>query len=78
MTAAPILGTLIALIARPHPIANLQLWYIQNIAFFFDKAKLDVGDEILPPNFLRIAFVSIGWLLFIGLSCRTKRERDPA
>ena len=50
MTAAPILGTLIALIARPHPIANLQLWYIQNIAFFFDKAKLDVGDEILTHH----------------------------
>ena len=50
-----IAGTLIALFIRPHPIANLQLWYVQNVAFFFDKARLDVGNEILPPSPSRTA-----------------------
>ena len=72
-----IAGTLIGLFVRPHPIANLQLWYVQNVAFFLDKARLDVGDEILPPNLLRIAILTLGWILFLALTCREKPRREP-
>jgi hypothetical protein len=74
----PVLGgTLIGLFVRPHPIANLQIWFVQNVAFFFDKARLDVGDEILPPSPLRIAVACLGWLIFIAIICRPKRSREP-
>jgi hypothetical protein len=75
--AGPIAGTLIALFLRPHPIANLHLWFVQNVAFFFDKSRLDVGNEILPPSLLRIAVASLGWLLFLALTCRSKALRNP-
>jgi hypothetical protein len=69
-------GTIAALLIRPHPIVNLQLWYTQNVAFFFDKSHLDVGNEILPPS-LRIVIPCLGWLVFLALTLRKKRSRDP-
>lgn len=46
----PILGTLAGLFLRPYPLANLRLWYVQNVEFFFRKGTLDVGSEITPPD----------------------------
>jgi len=74
----PLAGTIAGLIARPHPIANLQIWYVQNVAFFFNVRRFDVGNEILPPTASTI-LVSMGWILGIGalvvLGMRGARER---
>jgi hypothetical protein len=72
----PLLGTLAGLLILPHPIANLQLWFTQNVLFFFDKSHLDVGNEILPPS-PRIVIACLGWLVFLALTLRKRREHDP-
>lgn len=46
----PVAGTLAGLVMRPHPIANLHLWYVQNVEFFLHKNTLDVGGEIAAPD----------------------------
>jgi len=46
----PIFGTIAGLFIRPHPIANLHIWYVQNVEFFLHKGSLDVGTEITPPD----------------------------
>jgi hypothetical protein len=46
----PIAGTIAGLFIRPHPIANLHVWYVQNVEFFLRKGSLDVGTEITPPD----------------------------
>jgi hypothetical protein len=43
---------------------------VQTVAFFFDKSRLDVGNEILPPSLLRIAIASLGWLVFLAVTLR--------
>ena len=58
----PLLGTVLGLAVRPHPWANLQLWFVQDVRFFFEKGRLDVGDEILPPHLVAIAHQSAAWL----------------
>lgn len=48
--AACTAGTLAGLLLRPHPLANLRIWYVQNVLFFLQKSGLDVGNEIGPPS----------------------------
>lgn len=46
----PFLGTILGLAIRPHPAANLRLWWVQNVEFFLHKSALDVGSEITAPD----------------------------
>ena len=81
--AWPLAGTILGLVARPHPIASLQIWYVQNVAFFFNARRLDVGNEILPPHFETL-LISIGWILGVaalivlgGRAAREHRDELP-
>jgi len=83
LLAATFAGTLVGLFARPHPLANLQIWFVQNVSFFFHKGALDVGSEIAPPALVPAAIASTGWLIVIGvlavLAARSRgRHADPA
>jgi hypothetical protein len=68
-----VIGTLAGLVLRPHPIATLQLWYVQNVEFFRWAGKLDVGDEIRPPS-LHTLFVSMAFALAIVLLLLIQRR----
>ncbi len=46
----PAAGVVAGLILRPWPIANLHLWFVQNVEFFLRKGTLDVGNEITSPD----------------------------
>src|SRR5215212_7172504 len=50
LISAAAAGILAGLFLRPHPIANLRLWYVQNVEFFRWTSRLDVGNEIRPPS----------------------------
>jgi hypothetical protein len=67
-----IIGTVAGLILRPHPLANLHLWYVQNVEFFRWAGKLDVGDEIRPPS-LHTLWTSLAFLLAVALLIRRTR-----
>jgi hypothetical protein len=58
-------GAMTGLLLRPHPWANLQIWFAQNVSFFLHMGRLDVGSEIVPPSLLASAIASTGWLIVI-------------
>ncbi len=63
----PFAGAALALIARPYPIENARLWFVQNVQFFLNTARLDVGDEIRPPSLERVGAASVGWLAALAV-----------
>ncbi|HEV7920830.1 MAG TPA: hypothetical protein VGR02_08585 [Thermoanaerobaculia bacterium] len=81
LALAAILGSIAGLILRPHPMATMQLWYVQNVEFFRWAGKLDVGDEIRPPS-LHTLFVSSAFLLGVAgcwlLVARRRPDQQPA
>lgn len=50
LVAWPVVGCLVGLALHPSFPANLVVWKIQNVDFFFWKDRLDVGSEIGPPT----------------------------
>ncbi len=81
LIGAPVAGVLLGLLARPHPVENLRIWYVQNVAFFFNMRRLEVGDEILPPHLGRIALVCAAWIagmVLLWFVRDRERPRDPA
>lgn len=78
LVIAPAIGIVAGLSLRPHPIANLRLWYVQNVLFFFNTARLDVGNEIFPPPLVRTLWICSGWLLamiaIVVIAHRSSRE----
>ena len=76
LLAASFGGIAAGLVLRPHPVANLQLWYTQNVLFFLNMQRLDVGNEISPPVFPRTLWVSAMWIagvaVIIGLALRSR------
>lgn len=62
--ALVVAGTAIGLFARPHPIAALRIWFVQNVLFFFERSRLDVGNEIGPPSW-HTAIESLPFLIAI-------------
>ncbi|HEX9161312.1 MAG TPA: hypothetical protein VF980_06355 [Thermoanaerobaculia bacterium] len=73
---APLAGVAAGLVLRPHPVANLKLWYVQNVVFFANMQWLDVGNEIAPPNLIRAVSVSALWIIalvaFIAIARRSR------
>lgn len=76
LSAAALLGVIAGLFLRPHPIANLQLWYLQNVEFFCWTGKLDVGDEIRPPS-AHTLFLSLAFVLGLALLIRRPKPLTP-
>ncbi|HWS71225.1 MAG TPA: hypothetical protein VN605_03890, partial [Thermoanaerobaculia bacterium] len=80
MIAAAGAGIVAGLLLRPHPIATLRLWYLQNVEFFRHTGVLDVGNEILPPTLrtLAISLPFIAALIAFVLIRTQDRGRDLA
>jgi hypothetical protein len=77
MIAAAGAGIAAGLLLRPHPIANLRLWYLQNVEFFRHTGVLDVGNEILPPS-LRTLLISLPFVAALAaLSLRSAATQLP-
>jgi hypothetical protein len=70
----PLGGTLAALFLRSSPVETLKIWYVQNILYFFEKSRLDVGNEIRPPTGQTILVV-LPWAAAI-LAMRFLRRRE--
>lgn len=62
----PAAGAVAALLLHPYPLQLLRLWYVQNVVFFLEKNRLNVGVEIRPPSLPGVVTSSLGWLLAIG------------
>jgi hypothetical protein len=82
MIGAAAAGIVAGLLLRPHPVATLRLWYVQNVEFFRHTGVLDVGNEILPPS-LRTLVISLPFvaaLVAFGVLQRRWRleSGDPA
>ncbi|MCU1245036.1 MAG: hypothetical protein JWN02_946 [Acidobacteria bacterium] len=72
------MGTIAGLWLRPHPWGNLQIWFAQNVSFFLNMGRLDVGSEIAPPSLIAAAIASTGWLVVIVmLAVVAVRSRVP-
>lgn len=63
----PGLGSGLAWLLHPHFPHNIRVWAVQNVSFFFNKAELDVGTEILPGSTASLLTTQLGW--WIGLLC---------
>lgn len=78
MIASAVAGVVAGLVLRPHPLATLRLWYVQNVDFFRHTGVLDVGNEIRPPSLhtLLIALPFVAALIAFALLRSRDRERD--
>jgi hypothetical protein len=77
--AFPFLATAFALVVRPHPIANAKIWFVQNVMFFLNAARLDVGDEIRPPSLQRVGVAAVAWIAALAvLAVIAMRSRERA
>jgi hypothetical protein len=75
----PFAGVAIALLARPHPIENLKIWFVQNVTFFMNVSRLDVGPEIRPPSLMRAGVASAAWIAALAvLAVIAMRSRERA
>lgn len=68
---ALIAGTLAGLFARPNPIANLKLIYIQTIELYASKKEvLDqvIGGELRPPGYKEVEIYALFLILMLSVS----------
>ncbi len=70
----PVLGTGLGLLLHPNFPANLEVWAVQNLAFFRHQAALDVGTEILPQTTAAVLALYLGWLLGLAVLWRCWRR----
>ncbi len=72
----PMLGCGLGILLHPHFPKNLDIWLVQNVAFFLDKGTLDVGTEIRPNSTDVLLMVNLGWWLGLLLLWRSTRPGD--
>lgn len=76
LVVATLAGTMAGLVVRPHALANIRLWYVQNVEFFRFASQLDVGNEIRPPS-LHALMTSIVFAITIAaLVALARRAQD--
>jgi hypothetical protein len=69
-------GVAFGLLVRPHPLANLRLWYAQNVELFEHFSRLDVGEELTPPHLSLLLPAIAGWAVgFAALWLSTRKAR---
>lgn len=69
-------GVGLGLVAHPHFPKTLEVWIVQNVAFFLRKGGLDVGTEIRANTTDVTLMVHLG--LFLGLAAIWLAARGPA
>ncbi|HYC93956.1 MAG TPA: hypothetical protein VEO54_32450 [Thermoanaerobaculia bacterium] len=67
LPAAAFAGTAIGLLAHPGFPGNLRVWWIQNVLFFLEKSRLDVGTEITAATTDFFFLGNLGWWAGIAL-----------
>ena len=58
---AATIGAAVGLVAHPGFPSNLRVWWIQNVLFFLEKSKLDVGTEIEAAPLQFLILLNLGW-----------------
>jgi hypothetical protein len=71
----PALGIGLGLIVHPHFPTNLEVWVVQSLEFFRQKAELDVGTEIRPNYTDVLLLVNLGWFLGMATLWRSSEPR---
>lgn len=77
-----LLGIGTALVLHPHFPKNLEIWALQNLAFFQMKGSLAVGTEIQPQSTEVLLLANLGWwallavLTAAGGSAPRRRDGD--
>lgn len=67
LPAAAFAGTAAGLLLHPGFPGNLQVWWIQNVRFFLEKSRLDVGTEINAATTDFFFVDNLGWWAGIAL-----------
>jgi hypothetical protein len=76
LPAAAFAGTAAGLLVHPGFPGNLQVWWIQNVRFFLEKSRLDVGTEITAATTDFFFVDNLGWWAGIALLFWAGRVED--
>jgi hypothetical protein len=69
-------GTVAGLLVHPGFPDNLGIWWIQNVRFFLEKSRLDVGTEITAATTDFFFAGNLGWWAGIALLFFVGRSED--
>lgn len=58
---AATIGAAVGLLVHPGFPSNLRIWWIQNVLFFVEKSRLDVGNEIEAAPLRFLLLLNLGW-----------------
>ena len=74
---AATIGAAMGLLVHPGFPSNLRIWWIQNVLFFLQKSRLDVGGEIeaAPLEFLLVS--NLGWWAGLAVLWYFSRGASP-
>jgi hypothetical protein len=76
LPAAAFAGTAVGLLVHPGFPGNLRVWWIQNVMFFMEKSRLDVGTEITATTTDFFFIANLGWWAGIALLFFTGRRYE--
>ncbi|MGK2856926.1 MAG: hypothetical protein ACSLFQ_06950 [Thermoanaerobaculia bacterium] len=74
LIAWPTCGILLGIVAHPQFPKNLDIWWIQNVLFFFEKSRLGAANEILAPSPDTIILGNLGVALALTALWRSGEE----
>ncbi len=72
----PSAGFLVGIVIHPQFPKNLQVWWIQNVLFFFEKGSLGVGGEIFGPTAAAFVWGNAGFILALAALWLASRPRE--
>lgn len=75
LPASAFAGTAVGLLVHPGFPGNLRVWWIQNVMFFLEKSRLDVGTEIAAATTDFFFAANLGWWAGIALLFFTGERR---
>lgn len=74
---AATVGAAAGVLVHPGFPANVKIWWIQNVVFFFEKSGLDVGTEIEAAPLRFLLLLNLGWWAGVALLWFFGRGRTP-
>ncbi|HYK02280.1 MAG TPA: hypothetical protein VE974_11025 [Thermoanaerobaculia bacterium] len=77
LPAAAVAGAAAGLLVHPGFPDNLRIWWIQNVVYFLEKGRLDVGNEIAPPTVSLLLLTNLGWWVGLALLWMGARGLRP-
>lgn len=76
LLVAAIAGVIVGLLVHPGFPDNLHIWWMQNVLYFLNKSRLDVGDEIRAATTDFFFIANLGWWAGIVLLSRKATGRN--